>query len=173
MRLAVPSVKMVRDQVTGAELSYVGGSANRDMLGTIYRMTCSHADRLLAVKVIAGNMTYFPADKYAKSIGIDFSTWSVSDSRRFLEKYANDYGAVFDVSTFDADRVIDELGMISLRDQFLHLFFKRNSSYRYNKAGEMHNDGYYPDKVQFYPYGLDRKLCGVFANNAGVCGGRA
>jgi hypothetical protein len=169
MRLAVPSVKMVRDQVTGAELSYVGGSANRDMLGSIYRMTCFHADRLLAVEVIAGNMTYSPADRYAKSIGIDCSTLGVSEHRRFIEKYANDYGAMFDVSKFHADQYIDKLGMIVLRDQFLQLFFERNSSYLYNRAGEIRGGGYYPDKVQFYPYGLDRKLCGVFDNDAGVC----
>lgn len=162
MRLNIPKVRSLHDYQTGAELSYVGESANRDMMGTIYQAKIPVIDHLFEVDAICGSLTSLMAKKHAKECGIDYYSLTITEQLAFSREFSSAHGSLYNVPKFRVHEICDDDTLFAIRNGFLKLVFDLLSSFKYNCDDELNENGYYPDCIQFYPYNVDRRLCGTF-----------
>ncbi len=84
---------------------------------------------------------------------------TLTDIRKYVETYAEEYGNTFKVVLFTVPANTSDNDIVVLRDAFCGLFFEYRSSYRYNSADETGDPAAcYPDTINFVPYDVNRKF---------------
>ena len=107
---------------------------------------------------MATAVTSLYATEYAKDKGLDVDSWSLVQQMDYLNEFAEKHGSTASVREFVIENKDLSSGQIEkVIEIFVNLFFELNSSYKLNKEPR-EEKGYYPDKINFEPYELDKKF---------------
>jgi hypothetical protein len=160
MRLGTPRIESLQTDDGTASIAYRGVDTNRDTAGGVYLFRFKTLSGDVEVSTTVGTVTSFPAgDKYLAETGNNLMDLTLTDIRKYVERYAEEYGNTFKVVLFTVPANTSDNDIVVLRDAFCALFFEYRSSYKYNNADETSDPaGRYPDTINFMPYDLDPKF---------------
>ena len=160
MRLAFPRIKYLQTDDGAAAITFQGVDTSRDTSGQKYvfkfRTPSGDIEAFTTVGAVTG---LYAAEKFAAETGNILWDSHPTAMRKYIEKYADEYGHTFEVRIFKVPAKMDDKSIILLRDAFCALFFEYRSSYKYNNSDEASDPARrYPDTINFMPYDLSEKF---------------
>jgi len=159
MRLAFPRINSLQTDDGTESITFLKVNMDRDTGGLDYLFRFKTPSGDIEVRTTVAIATGFAAaDEFAKG---GSSLWSLdtTEVRKYIEKYADEHGNAFEVRTFEVPSNTSDSLIQVLRDAFCKLFLEYWSSYKYSNEDETSDPaGFYPDKIQFVPYDLDKKF---------------
>jgi hypothetical protein len=160
MRLGIPRIESLQTDDGTASITFLGVDTNRDTTGGVYLFQFKTPSGDIEVNTTVGTVTSFPAsDKFFAETGNKLMDLTLTDIRKYIETYAEEYGNTLKVALFTVPANTSGNDIVVLRDAFCALFFEYWSSYKYNNADVTSDPAdRYPDTINFVPYDLDRKF---------------
>jgi hypothetical protein len=160
MRLGFPRIKSLQTDDGTASIAFQAADTNRDTGGLKYLFRFKTPSGDTEVRTTVARVTSSPArEKFFAESGNDLMDLETTEMRKYIEKYAGEYGNTFEVRIFAVPSNTSDDNIVVLRDAFCALLFKYWSSYKYNNADETSDPAdCYPDTINFLPFDLDRKL---------------
>jgi hypothetical protein len=159
MRLGVPRINSLQTGDGTASITFLKVNMDRDTGGLDYLFRFKTPSGDIEVRTTVSIITDFAAAaKFAES-GNSLWFLETTEVRKYIEKYAGEYGNTFEVRIFELPSNTSDSSIAVLRDAFCQLFLEYWSSYKYNNADETSDPAdCYPDTINFLPFDLDRKL---------------
>jgi hypothetical protein len=153
MRLRTSKISQISTEDGKATLTYDGITMHRDG-GANYTLKAHvppTSTRVVTLRVIIESNNRKGKISAAKQDGLDYSEMDIVEKQKFSESYFQKHPNREYVKeyTFD-DSKLNRSSKISMRNIFVILYFRMNSSKLYNCSDtEMQNDKYYRDELQF------------------------
>jgi hypothetical protein len=157
MRLAFPRINSLQTDDGTASITFLQVNMNQDTGGLDYLFRFKTPSGDTEVQTTVAILKGIPAaKKYLAETGNELWSLDVTEIRKYKEKYAGEYGNIFEVRTFKVPFDTSDDSIPVLRDAFCALFFKYWSSYQYNNADETSDPAdFYPDTIYFTPWALN------------------
>lgn len=162
MRLRMPTVKQVESEDGSCSLTYEGLDESPAQAGGggKYLLRVSHPEGEIEVRATVQSVTSFRAEEQAKAEGLDFWAMGLAKIDKYVEEFAEKYGATSKIVTFEIDKGGNISNIAELSKTFCKMYFEIDSSYRYNNSEyPACGEGFYPDTIHFQPgfSQIDRK----------------
>ncbi|MBR0721082.1 hypothetical protein [Bradyrhizobium manausense] len=160
MRLAFPRIKSLQSDDGTASITYQSVDMNRDTGGFTFLFVFKMPSGETTVNTTVARVTTYPArKKFLADTGKDLLDLSTTEMRKYIDKYAGEYGNTFEVRIFEVPSGTGDDDIVALRDAFCALFFEYWSSYEYNNSDDTSDPAdRYPDTISFLPQNLNRKF---------------
>jgi hypothetical protein len=158
MRLRVPRVNQVRSDDGSAVLIYEGLDTSHDLGGGNYLLRLDAHEQTVEVRARIRSATAYDAERMAIKEGLNYHSMSFTEGLEYEESFADQYGRRSQVILFEKLSSTDIDGR-ALSRQLCLLFLEMDASYRFNHPEyPASGEGYYPDKIEFCPHDVERRL---------------
>lgn len=172
MRLQTPASQHIESSDGTCSLTFEGYDQSPAQAGGggVYLLRVTRPEITAELKATIQSTTGIRAEQQAKEDGLDPIAMRSSDIRKYREAYSDQFGASYRVILFDYTNKHaihtrrDIANEPFLAEMFCTLFLRLKSLYRYNNPDYPNSgEGFYPDTVEYSPFGVDPSLIKTFA----------